>query len=112
MLIFATLSMLPLTLKCYVTFIQISGSQTRVISTPQYCLDKEMNFILFHFFCIKLLFFYFIFRELMTHENVTFNDNNTVSTNPSHPLVWQEHLSEGRREDDEVVMLNIAMLVS
>lgn len=35
-----------------------------------------------------------------------------MSTNPSHPLVWQEHLSEGRREDDEVVMLNIAMLVS
>lgn len=48
----------------------------------------------------------------MTHENITFNDNNTMSTNPSHPLVWQEHLSEGRREDDEVVMLNIAMLVS
>lgn len=51
-------------------------------------------------------------RELMTHENITFNENNTMSTNPSHPLVWQEHLSEGRREDDEVVMLNIAMLVS
>lgn len=48
----------------------------------------------------------------MTHENITFNDNNTMSTTPSHPLVWQEHLSEGRREDDEVVMLNIAMLVS
>lgn len=48
----------------------------------------------------------------MTHENITFNDNNTMSTNPSHPLVWQEHLSEGHREDDEVVMLNIAMLVS
>lgn len=48
----------------------------------------------------------------MTHENITFNENNTMSTTPSHPLVWQEHLSEGRREDDEVVMLNIAMLVS
>lgn len=48
----------------------------------------------------------------MTHENITFNDNNTISTNPSHPLVWQEHLSEGRKEDDEVVMVNIAMLVS
>ncbi|XP_065358409.1 scavenger receptor class B member 1 isoform X1 [Calliphora vicina] len=52
----------------------------------------------------------YVYKELMTHENITFNDNNTVSTNPSHPLVWQEHLSEGRREDDEVVMVNIAML--
>ncbi|XP_046808275.1 scavenger receptor class B member 1 isoform X3 [Lucilia cuprina] len=52
----------------------------------------------------------YVYKELMTHENITFNDNNTISTNPSHPLVWQEHLSEGRREDDEVVMVNIAML--
>ncbi|TDG46135.1 hypothetical protein AWZ03_007477 [Drosophila navojoa] len=52
----------------------------------------------------------YVYKELMTHENITFNDNNTMSTTPSHPLVWQEHLSEGRREDDEVVMLNIAML--
>ncbi|ALC40414.1 CG40006 [Drosophila busckii] len=52
----------------------------------------------------------YVYKELMTHENITFNDNNTVSTTPSHPLVWQEHMSEGRREDDEVVMLNIAML--
>lgn len=48
----------------------------------------------------------------MTHENVTFNENRTMSTIPSHPLVWQPHLSEGRSEDDEVVMVNIAMLVS
>lgn len=48
----------------------------------------------------------------MTHENVIFNENNTMSSSPSHPLVWQQHLSEGRREDDPVVMLNIAMLVS
>ncbi|XP_034474104.1 scavenger receptor class B member 1 [Drosophila innubila] len=52
----------------------------------------------------------YVYKELMTHENITFNDNNTMSTTPSHPLVWQEHLSEGRREDDEVIMLNIAML--
>lgn len=62
---------------------------------------------LFVFQCKNLLC-----REIMTHENATFNENNTISTNPSHPLVWQEHLSEGRREDDQVVMLNIAMLVS
>ncbi|XP_030377493.1 scavenger receptor class B member 1 isoform X2 [Scaptodrosophila lebanonensis] len=52
----------------------------------------------------------YVYKEIMTHENITFNENNTMSTTPSHPLVWQEHLSEGRREDDEVVMLNIAML--
>ncbi|XP_005182566.2 scavenger receptor class B member 1 isoform X1 [Musca domestica] len=52
----------------------------------------------------------YVYKEIMTHENITFNENNTMSTNPSHPLVWQEHLSEGRSEDDEVVMLNIAML--
>ncbi|XP_032595208.1 scavenger receptor class B member 1 isoform X2 [Drosophila grimshawi] len=52
----------------------------------------------------------YVYKELMTHENITFNDNNTMSATPSHPLVWQEHLSEGHREDDEVIMLNIAML--
>ncbi|XP_002133269.1 scavenger receptor class B member 1 isoform X1 [Drosophila pseudoobscura] len=52
----------------------------------------------------------YVYKEIMTHENITFNENNTMSTTPSHPLVWQEHMSEGRREDDEVIMLNIAML--
>ncbi|XP_053961153.1 scavenger receptor class B member 1 isoform X1 [Anastrepha ludens] len=52
----------------------------------------------------------YVYKEIMTHENITFNANNTMSTTPSHPLVWQEHMSEGHKEDDEVVMLNIAML--
>nr|XP_014102705.1 scavenger receptor class B member 1 isoform X2 [Bactrocera oleae]XP_036226453.1 scavenger receptor class B member 1 isoform X2 [Bactrocera oleae] len=52
----------------------------------------------------------YVYKEIMTHENITFNANNTMSTKPSHPLVWQEHLSEGHKEDDQVVMLNIAML--
>ncbi|XP_055908246.1 scavenger receptor class B member 1 isoform X2 [Eupeodes corollae] len=52
----------------------------------------------------------YVYKELMTHENVTFNENGTVSSIPRHPLVWQEAMSEGRREDDEVWMLNIAML--
>lgn len=47
----------------------------------------------------------------MSHENINFNENGTVSTNPKHPLIWQEHLSSGRKEDDQFVMLNIAMLV-
>uniref|UniRef100_A0A6P4E126 Lysosome membrane protein 2-like n=1 Tax=Drosophila rhopaloa TaxID=1041015 RepID=A0A6P4E126_DRORH len=52
----------------------------------------------------------YVYKEVMTHENVTFNVNNTMSSKPSHPLVWQDKMSGGRREDDEVVMLNIAML--
>ncbi|KAH8242551.1 hypothetical protein KR026_001532, partial [Drosophila bipectinata] len=52
----------------------------------------------------------YVYKEIMTHENVVFNENDTMSSTPSHPLVWQQHLSEGRREDDPVVMLNIAML--
>ncbi|XP_037731854.1 scavenger receptor class B member 1 [Drosophila subpulchrella] len=52
----------------------------------------------------------YVYKEIMTHENVTFNTNNTMSSTPSHPLVWQEQMSGGYHEDDEVVMLNIAML--
>ncbi|XP_043063816.1 scavenger receptor class B member 1 isoform X1 [Drosophila ficusphila] len=52
----------------------------------------------------------YVYKEIMTHENVTFNKNNTMSSTPRHPLVWQEHMSNGHREDDEVIMLNIAML--
>ncbi|KAL5282474.1 SCRB5 family protein [Megaselia abdita] len=52
----------------------------------------------------------YVYKELMTHDNVNFNKNGTVSTIPKHPLVWQEHLSGGRQEDDQVIMLNIAML--
>ncbi|XP_070068807.1 scavenger receptor class B member 1 isoform X2 [Drosophila takahashii] len=52
----------------------------------------------------------YVYKEIMTHENITFNRNNTMSSTPSHPLVWQKEMSGGRREDDEVVMLNIAML--
>ncbi|XP_052854701.1 scavenger receptor class B member 1 isoform X1 [Drosophila gunungcola] len=52
----------------------------------------------------------YVYKEVMTHKNITFNENNTMSSTPSHPLVWQDQMSEGRREDDEVIMLNIAML--
>lgn len=51
-------------------------------------------------------------RELLSHENITFNSNGTVSTTPKHPLVWQEELSEGNSEDDELILPNIALLVS
>ncbi|XP_025830984.1 scavenger receptor class B member 1 isoform X2 [Agrilus planipennis] len=52
----------------------------------------------------------YVYKELMTHENITFNDNGTVSAIPKHPLVWVPELSEGRREDDILVLPNIALL--
>lgn len=48
----------------------------------------------------------------MQHTNITFNSNGTMSTNPMHPLVWQEHMSAGNSEDDILVLPNIALLVS
>lgn len=50
--------------------------------------------------------------ELMSHENITFNDNGTLSAIPHHPLEWREDLSGGRREDDIFYLPNIALLVS
>lgn len=48
----------------------------------------------------------------MSHENVTFNDNGTLSTIPHHPLEWRGDLSGGLREDDIFYLPNIALLVS
>ncbi|XP_076256603.1 scavenger receptor class B member 1-like isoform X2 [Rhynchophorus ferrugineus] len=52
----------------------------------------------------------YVYREHMSHENVTFNDNGTLTTNPNHPLEWQPELSEGRKEDDLLILPNIALL--
>lgn len=52
------------------------------------------------------------YSELMSHENVTFNENGTLTATPHHPLEWREDLSEGRREDDIFYLPNIALLVS
>jgi hypothetical protein len=48
----------------------------------------------------------------MSHENVTFNENGTLTTVPHHPLIWMEDLSEGHREDDIFYLPNIALLVN
>lgn len=56
--------------------------------------------------------FSIINSELLSHENVTFNDNGTLTTIPHHPLEWREELSEGRSEDDILYLPNIALLVS
>ncbi|XP_055386645.1 scavenger receptor class B member 1 [Condylostylus longicornis] len=52
----------------------------------------------------------YVYKEYMSHDEIVFNDNGTVSTIPRHPLVWQEHLSQGNHENDTVQMLNIALL--
>ncbi|KAL1502115.1 hypothetical protein ABEB36_007307 [Hypothenemus hampei] len=52
----------------------------------------------------------YVFRELLAHENVTFHDNGTLTTTPNHPLVWVEELSEGRKQDDLLILPNIALL--
>nr|CAH7728595.1 unnamed protein product [Callosobruchus chinensis] len=52
----------------------------------------------------------YVYRELMSHENVTFNENGTLTAVPVHPLVWVPELSEGRSEDDLLILPNIALL--
>jgi scavenger receptor class B protein 1 len=54
----------------------------------------------------------YVYAEKMSHENVSFNDNGTLSTIPHHPLEWRGDLSEGRQEDDVFYLPNIALLVS
>lgn len=51
-------------------------------------------------------------REILSHADVIFNNNGTVSSIPKHPLVWDEERSMGNREDDMFVLPNIALLVS
>ncbi|XP_052866571.1 scavenger receptor class B member 1 [Anopheles cruzii] len=52
----------------------------------------------------------YVYRELMSHDELVFNDNGTVSTKPHHPLIFQKSLSGNLREDDVFMMPNIALL--
>ncbi|XP_057659106.1 scavenger receptor class B member 1-like isoform X1 [Diorhabda carinulata] len=52
----------------------------------------------------------YVYRELMKHENVTFNDNGTLTAVPKHPLVWVPEYSQGNLEEDLLVLPNIALL--
>ncbi|KAK7794068.1 hypothetical protein R5R35_001322 [Gryllus longicercus] len=51
----------------------------------------------------------YIYRELLEHADVHFNDNNTLTAHPKHPLVWAEDLNT-HREDDLLILPNIALL--
>lgn len=74
-------------------------------------ISRSINSLLDY---IIILFNHFIlfnfYSERLSHENITFNDNGTVSTIPQHPLEWQGHLSNGT-EDDLLFLPNIALLV-
>lgn len=52
----------------------------------------------------------YVYKEELEHTSIIFNDNGTLSAIPKHPLIWQEHLSEGRKESDTLVLPNIALL--
>ncbi|CAD7085799.1 unnamed protein product [Hermetia illucens] len=52
----------------------------------------------------------YVYKEILQHGDVVFNDNNTISTRPRHPLVFDQELSGERREDDLLMMVNIALL--
>lgn len=51
------------------------------------------------------------FRENMEHKNLTFNNNNTMTMAPVHPLTWEPEMNIGK-EDDVFILPNIALLVS
>lgn len=50
-------------------------------------------------------------REILQHDEVVFNSNGTVSAVPKHPLEWNAELSMGNKEDDMLMLPNIALLV-
>lgn len=54
----------------------------------------------------------YVYKEHFIHDNVTFNNNGTVSYIPRHPLIYQPELSAGRTEEDIFMLPNIALLVS
>ncbi|XP_049883746.1 scavenger receptor class B member 1-like isoform X2 [Pectinophora gossypiella] len=52
----------------------------------------------------------YVYKEGLEHEVLRFNDNNTLSAIPKHPLTWVPELSEGNKEDDQLYLANIALL--
>lgn len=51
----------------------------------------------------------YVYRELMSHGNASFNENGTISAIPLHPLIFVPELSAGT-EEDMLVLPNIALL--
>ena len=99
---------------------QVLQGQTRTIARKKGSIDRvdvALPLLLrlpvvFLFQCLCVYFYPLFIRELMSHDNITFNDNGTVSTRPHHPLIFQKGMSGNLREDDVFMMPNIALLVS
>jgi len=51
----------------------------------------------------------YVYREFLTHGNVTFNENGTITAIPFHPLTYMPELSNGT-EEDKHILPNIALL--
>ncbi|XP_046741790.1 scavenger receptor class B member 1-like isoform X1 [Diprion similis] len=51
----------------------------------------------------------YVYKELMEHGNVTFNENGTVTAIPRHPLKYIPEMSNGT-EEDLLILPNIALL--
>lgn len=64
-----------------------------------------------YMYCASLTVDFGFPSEGMTHGNVSFNDNGTMTSIPLHPLTWLPELSNGT-EEDLLILPNIALLVS
>ncbi|XP_029158785.1 scavenger receptor class B member 1-like isoform X1 [Nylanderia fulva] len=53
----------------------------------------------------------YVYKEVLEHSDVVFNDNGTLSTKSLHPLIYIPEMSNGT-EEDLVIMPNIALFVS
>lgn len=86
------------------------------VETIYYCCCCSLRFVysddLTDFFVCVAFLLLFSNREMLSHGDVVFNDNGTVSSIPRHPLVWDEERSMGHKEDDLFILPNIALLVS
>lgn len=50
------------------------------------------------------------FREILEHENITFNDNGTMSFDPKRSYITRSDLSFGNLTTDTIVTPNIILL--
>lgn len=82
------------------------------VSSRQATNRSRAKFCFIGLYQFDLLSQYVIYRERLEHQNVTFNENGTVTAIPKHPLEWVPELSPGRKEDDLLTLPNIALLVS
>lgn len=101
----------------YLFFPLIEKNLNLIMISENYNLVKHRSVSTFSYSIVNLIFvrilyWNFISRELLSHNDIVFNDNGTVSSIPKHPLVWDEEKSMGRREDDVFILPNIALLVS